>query len=118
MRPANFVFAMLAIRSAAWLTHATVFSTQISLRVPTLPFARRYPRNVGISRAFSASADRGADAPLPSPRPGALSPDRGAGEYLNAVAPLRRVARLCECTQSPRAIAAVAAPIGMPYFLM
>jgi hypothetical protein len=37
------------MRSAAVFTQPTVLTIHTSLRVPTRPFVRRYPANVGIS---------------------------------------------------------------------
>src|SRR5258705_13969287 len=85
------------MRSAAWFTQPTVFRIHTSLRVPTRPLARRYPINVPPLH----DVERGTGGE--------------AGSYWYSSTPSRHVLRLCECTQAPVAIGAVAAPIGKPY---
>src|SRR5258705_551866 len=98
MRPWYRAEPSRAMRSAAWFTQPTVFRIHTSLRVPTRPLGRLYPMKV-VPPLHVVERGTGGEA----------------GSYVYSSTPSRQVLRLCECTQAPGAIAAVAAPMGKPY---
>ena len=93
----NFWDCCSMVRAMA-LTQPTVGMIHTSLRIPTLPSSRAYPKKVSGKGAAACAACTAA-----------------TGSYLYSSRLPKRLCTLWVCTQSPAAISAVALPIGNPY---